>query len=250
MRILTVLISLFSLSVSQAQSIEFISFIGNDVMFTNGVQAHGINHVDTLQIKIDIEGKNYFGLENLNEYRISFGRMNKQNGYKLSYMYSQENVFVKHNIQFGLQKQIGAKLYTNLMLGTEQICDLNRQEYDLVYGISLRYILNDRIGIHQGFKKYLTSKRINNLENHTALLYKLSNQFAALAQFDYTGDFTGKIGLLLTYKTLSVQCTHQFAQNRIELGIGYRCSKFNFNVLYSYHDILGGVSYTRIQFTL
>ncbi len=254
MRILLKLICICIIHITYAQTkentIENTGFIGEDVLFNTLGSAHGILAVDSCQTIFNVEGLNYFGLENLNEYRIGISHINTGIGYKFSYRYVQENIFENHEIYVGIQKQLSTKLLANVMLGTEMITHLERIQTGITYGISLRYQVNKQLEIQQNLKN-IYKENIHRIEIYQcALYYNLSNQFSALAQLDYQQVFDGRIGLLFHYKSMTVQVSQRFVQNRLEIGLGYQNSKFNMGLLYSYHEILGGVSYASFQFRL
>ena len=249
---LQIIVYICCITVSEAQTqTEYPSyFIGNDMVFTNQIRANGILTTDSNVFLVDISGINYYGVEYLNTYGINLGHIHQGTGYKFSYKYYQENVFLKHNAQLGVQKQMSKNLQVNVMLGSELRSIDRQKKYDVLYGLSVRYRIQNQLYIHQEIKHIPFQEKFHPIEYHSALQYKISNQFSTLAQLDYNNQFEGRIGVLIYYWNVRMQCSHRFVQNRIEIGVGYKYQLLDFSFLYSYHEVLGGQSYAIIQLAL
>jgi len=250
MKVLLIIFSVLISNITKAQHAVPSYFMGSEVMYTNHIRADGIISTDSSHLLIDIEHINHYQLDVLNTYRIHLGYITDCIGYKFSYQYTQENVFNKHQIQFGVQKRIGSRLLTNVMLGSEYSMHEVSHEKDLHFGLALRYRVNDNIYMYQETKKGSELNRNISTEHHSAIQYKVKDQFSTLFQLDYTDQFDARIALLLDYWKVKIQVAHRFIQNRIEIGAGFMYKYFDFNVVYSYHEILGTQSNVKVQIRL
>lgn len=245
MRCLLLFLLLFYTAFMKAQIFSSLYFIGRDLMFTNAINAHGVLVVDSNLTGVDLENVNYYGIKELNAYKISIGHLKPKIGYKLSYSIFKENVFSKHRIRIGIQKQLSTNLFANSILG------IHIREYNenittgFVYGMALRFLMNTKISIHHQWINGLLFK-----ESQLALKYQWSKSYAVLAQLDYNNTFEGRLGMVLNIYKLKVQISHRFVHSSLGLGLGYTYSCFNFNVNYNYHDILGGLGFVKIQIAL
>lgn len=250
MRVLLVCACFVFTSVTKAQELISPYFMGSDIVFSNQLNALGILKTDSTSILVESEIQNLYGFKDLNTYKLSIGRMKPKTGFKFSYRYIQENVFVNQHLNFGLQKKLSEKLTSNIMLGANWLIHNNRRIKHIVYGIDLRYRVSPQVILHQQIKT-LTAERNRILtESHYGIRYNVSTICGAIAQLDYYGDFDGVLGVSLSIAGINVQATHIFIRNKLGLGIGFNYLNLNFSFTYHYHDILGGESQAKVQIAL
>lgn len=250
MRFLLFVCFVFLVGFIQAQQSRPTTFVGQATLFSNGADALGVFVVDSPVFLIDISGLNYYGIKNLNAHQLNVAKLNTTIGVKASYLYFQENVFVNHLIKLGMQKRIGSKLYTNLMLGSN-IKEIDSQSVlEFQYGMAWRYHMNTQVFIHHQFLNLGRVGRIGDLQSQTALQYKVSQAYAVLAQLDYNTVFDGRLSLVFNAFKLKIQLSHQFVQNTLEFGLGFRFRFINCNINYSYHNVLGQLVYVKLQIAL
>jgi len=250
MRFLLFLLFVFIVSRFQAQQSRPTAFVGQTTLFTNSVDALGVLVVDSSVFLIDIDGLNYYGIKDLNAHQLNVARLNTTIGFKASYRYFEENVFVNHLIKLGIQKRIGSKLYTNLMMGSNIKEVESHTELEFQYGMAWRYHMNPQIFIHHQFLNLGRIGQLGDLQSQTALQYKVSHAYAVLAQLDYNTVFDGRLSLVYNVFKLKIQLSHRFVQNTLEFGLGFNIKFINFNINYSYHSILGPSVYIKLQIAL
>lgn len=227
---------------SQSQSLSSQSILNPSHV------AYMLSEHDSNQL-VGFSFDDYYGVENLNTYRLFYHLPSENFNLKLNYQFFQENVFQRHTPQLSLGKTLLKHFQIQTHLGIEHWQDeRNNTHWKEKWGLGLSYQAIEHVYVN--FHIENENFREEKLNYELAVQYQVSEDLYLFGEWREKLKNEAVLGLNYRYRGFVFQVQHQFNSNQLGIGCQYFMQKINLGLLYQQHPQLGGQIQTQFVYKL